>query len=82
MKLTPTMQEALEYIREHGISRHPGGFWAHAEWRGPGSGPWFGTSTIAALHSRKLIEYTEWVRGRSGDFPVRASVIASEQREG
>lgn len=73
-KLSPTMQECVRYVREHGgIHRHPGGFWAHAAWR-LHSGGWFDTSTVHALVKRGVLQYVEWQSGRNGQFPITAKI--------
>jgi hypothetical protein len=82
LKLSPTMQRCVEYIRQHGaIHRHPGGFWAHAEWQ-QHSGPWHDTGTIQALVRRGVAEYSEWQQGRSGRFPIKAILLASPANPG
>jgi hypothetical protein len=71
-KLSPTMQECIRYIGQHGaIHRHQGGFWANAGWV-LHSGGWFDTSTLNALEKRGVVEYVEWRDGKSGRFPIKA----------
>lgn len=87
MNLTPTMQEAVEYARQHGgaLIREPGGFWVRRDetklW-----GKSFGTPTVQALVARGLAEYTEWKDGRNGRFPVRMqlkdSPLHQQRRKG
>lgn len=75
MKLTKTMKEAVDYIRETGgtIHRHPGGFWAKVNWtRFDGH---FGTPTIEALVKRRVLRYTKIQVGRNGQFPIQAELI-------
>lgn len=76
--LSPTMREALDYASKHGgqLERFPGGYWCE-----PGRMQWnvnshvsFSTSTVNALVSRGLAEYTEWKDGRNGRFPIRMTV--------
>lgn len=76
--LSPTMREALDYASKHGgqLERFPGGYWCE-----PGRTQWdvnphvsFSTSTVNALVSRGLAEYTEWKDGRNGRFPIRMTV--------
>ena len=76
--LSPTMREALICARERGngkLLRYPGGFWAIEGWRGAHAGTWFGTSTIEALVSRGVAEYTAWKeRGNGTRFPIEMTV--------
>jgi hypothetical protein len=76
MKLTPTMQAAVNHAQKHGgaLVRWPGGFWYAVDQQG--SGYSFGTPTVQALVSRGVAEYTEWQEGRNGKFPIRADVSA------
>lgn len=73
--LSPTMQRAVEYAKESGgkIVRYPGGFWAKQNWRGEQYEKWYGTTTIQALVSRGVFEYTQWHEGRSR-FPVEVTL--------
>lgn len=70
------MLQCLAYIKHHGlsISRHPGGFWAQADWKGTCSGEWFGTSTIEALVKWHMLFYDQWQESRAGKFPIRAKM--------
>lgn len=78
-ELSPTMQKAVEFIREHGsIVRYQGGFWNK-----PGctnyfeyaNSSGFGTTTIDALAKRGVIEYTEWKeKTDSYRFPIAAKL--------
>ena len=74
-KLTSEMRRAIAFAREHGghIHRHAGGFWSSE--RASSTTNSFGTSTIEALASRGVAEYTEWKDGRSGRFPTRITLI-------
>lgn len=76
MKLSPTMIQVVEYMRHHGgvIHRHPGGFWARAEWMPRQLS--FGTTSVHALVTRGAAEYCEWQEGRGGRFPIQARLIA------
>jgi hypothetical protein len=67
------MLAAFEHAKAHGgaIVRYPGGFWYAANDIG---GKHFGTSTVEALVGRGAANYTEWHEGRSGRFPVRATL--------
>lgn len=87
MKLTPTMQAALDFARAHDgkLTRHPGGFWCgpsgvggyideSGEYRAHGR--WFGTSTVHALVSRGVMQYTAWQpSSKHRPFPIEASVV-------
>lgn len=70
------MLKCLAFIKDHGfsISRHPGGFWAQADWKGPHSGEWFGTTTVEALVKRSHVFYDQWQESRAGKFPIRATM--------
>lgn len=77
-ELTPTMQKAVDFIREHGsIVRYAGGYWnkpgcANYFEYSPGS---FGTTTIDALAKRGVIEYTAWKeKTDSYRFPIAAKL--------
>jgi hypothetical protein len=90
--ITPTMQDALEFAREHDgkLTRHPGGFWCgpsqfYADRPGCRT-RWFGSVTVEALVSRGLMHYSAWVEGKQR-FPVEATlrpeaVAYSAEREG
>ncbi len=78
IKLTPTMQKAVEFIRQHGaIERYQGGYWNR-----PGcknyfeySADCFSPSTIDGMAKRGVIEYTEWKVGSGGNrFPIEAKL--------
>jgi RimJ/RimL family protein N-acetyltransferase len=77
MKLPPDlsveMKQVIDFMRLHGgkIHRH-GGYW----WRERLDGMGFGTSTINALERRGCIRYTEYKRGRGGEFPILAELVA------
>jgi hypothetical protein len=70
------MQDALDYARKYGnkLMRYPGGFWCQ-EGLSSWSRPWFGTSTVEALVTRGVGEYTQWVDGKHGRFPVEMTVV-------
>lgn len=77
MKLTPTMNALIVYMRKHGgsIHRHPGGFWAHETWQFRDS-EWFGTSSVAAIVSRGAATYSEMKESKKGPaFPVKATLV-------
>lgn len=73
--VSPTMQRLLDYMGKHGneIHRHPGGFWAHKDWK-PHSGEWFGTKSVQAVVNRGLAVYGEYHDGRGGRFPIAARI--------
>ena len=75
VKLTPTMQAAIEYARARGgvLVRWPGGFWMRvdADYAFDES---FGTPTVQALVTRGLATYTDWKDGRRGRFPIRVEL--------
>jgi hypothetical protein len=80
-ELTPTMQQAVEFIRQHGsIVRYQGGYWnrpgcVHYGEYSAGS---FGSSTIDGMAKRGIIEYTEWKeRGTGYKFPIAAKLKES-----
>lgn len=74
--LSPTMRAAVEYAKKHGnkIVRYPGGFWAREGWAGNEFS--YGTSTIEALVSRGLAEYTRYQERKHGGapFPIEAKL--------
>lgn len=74
MALTPTMEKAAEFARQHGgkLHRHPGGFWAGADYKQHGTS--FGTSTVDGMVKRGAAEYTDWKEGRNGRFPVEMTL--------
>lgn len=74
--LSPTMQEALEFVKNHGsIHRHPGGYWNREGDHSFTFTGGFGASTINALVKRGHLTYTEWKEGRNGRFPIKAEVV-------
>lgn len=80
MKLSPTMEACLEYIRDEGggaIERYQGGFWASPGGSHPQASHrlHYGTNTVQALVSRGRLQYTEWKENRTGCFPVRAEIV-------
>lgn len=80
-KLSPTMLQALDYMREHSeLRRYPGGFWSRFGWKGPSDGVWFGASTVNALESRGLIKWTGWQarKGGQSSFPIAARIAERE----
>lgn len=80
--LSPTMQQAAAYARQHGgsLERFPGGYWCE-----PGRSQWdayrvtstFSTKTIEALVARGVAEYTQWKDGRNGRFPIKVTLVAT-----
>lgn len=74
MALTPTMEKAAAFAKQHGgkLRRHPGGFWAGPEYQQWGTS--FGTSTVDGMVKRGAAEYTDWKEGRNGRFPVEVSL--------
>lgn len=77
LKVSRSMQQCIDSMRTHGntIERFPGGFWRCEA----GGGYSFGTSTVEALVSRGIAEYTQWQPGRNGSFPIRATLRAQVQ---
>lgn len=75
-KLTNTMREAVAFIKRHGkIVRYPGGFWCQPGLEGmPMHNRSHSSPTINALVGRGIAEYSEWVDGRTGKFPVEAKL--------
>lgn len=73
-ELSPTMRSAINYARNFNnkIVRYPGGYWARENWSGS-SEHYFGTTTIQALVSRGLAEYTQWQEGKSR-FPIEITL--------
>lgn len=72
------MQKCLDYMSANNgvIERYQGGYWAK-QGLTLISRPWFSTTTVEALHARKLIEYIEWKNGRDGrSFPVKARIVS------
>jgi len=82
MVLSPTMQAALNVVRNHGgrLERWPGGFWTyHGCLRQPHTGypTWsIGTTTVQALVKRGALQYVEWKENSSGRFPITAEITA------
>lgn len=74
--LSSQMLKCLAFIKSHGMSiaRHPGGFWAQADWKGIHSGDYFSTPTVEALVKRHMLFYDQWQEGRGGKFPIRATM--------
>ncbi len=82
-ELSKTMCEARDFAAANGgeLIRLPGGFWCKpgaSQWA-PGS-VYFATPTVMALVRRGVAEYTEWQQGRSGKFPIRATLVAAAIR--
>jgi hypothetical protein len=75
MSLSPTMQDAVRTARLHGgyLMRYPGGYWSVPDWHGR-YGWYVGTSTIQALVSRGVMEYSEWQEGKNYGFPIKATL--------
>lgn len=73
-ELSPTMKEAIEFAKQKGGSlvRHPGGFWAGADWTYHSKS--FGTTTIEAIVTRGAGEYTEWKQTKHSRFPIKMTV--------
>jgi hypothetical protein len=67
------MIAVLEFMHANGgkIHRHPGGYW----WRARLDGMGFATTTINALELRGRIHFTEYKRGRGGEFPILAELV-------
>lgn len=78
-EVSPSMRQAIGTMKIHGgsIDRHPGGFWRCE----PLGGYSFGTSTIEGLVKRGIAEYTQWQEGRSGRFPIRATLKPDQPNE-
>lgn len=73
--LTDKMLSCIDYMRCHKnkLVRFPGGYWAAEGWHSY-NGAFFGTSTVQALVTREVAEYTAWKDGRSGKFPIEATL--------
>lgn len=75
-KLSPTMLEVLEYMRQNDntIVRYQGGFWARRGWKYHELN--YGTTTINALYDRGLIEWTAHQKRRNSEstFPIEAKI--------
>ncbi len=83
--LSVTMAAALIDTKQRGgmLARRPGGFWTV-----PGL-PYLGTTihyefyvstpTINALVARGKMEFTEWMEGRNGRFPVAVKLVENGQ---
>jgi hypothetical protein len=71
LKVSRSMQQLITSMQVHGgtVERFPGGYS-------------FGTSTVEALVSRGIAEYSEWKDGRSGRFPIKAKLRSSEPQSG
>ena len=80
MKLSVTMQKALDFANQHGgkLVRYPGGFWMQEGFKTDNhtwmNRRWFGTSTVQALVARQEMWYSRWQTGRNGEFPIEATV--------
>lgn len=74
-ELSPMMQELVAFMRENAgmVIRHPGGFWGRSGLSGY-VGKTYGTSSVHALVTRGVAEYSEWQDGRRGRFPVAAKL--------
>jgi hypothetical protein len=75
-ELSKTMLECLKSCRGWGgtIHRHPGGYWGASAFKLYES---FGTSTVEGLVKRGELEYVKWREGRSGRFPIAATIKAT-----
>lgn len=82
MKLSETMQEALDKLKEHGaLERMPGGFWTYRDCPVKISHPlggqvpsWYaGTRTIEALVDRGVAKWGKALMG--GNLPVEVHPI-------
>lgn len=76
--LTKTMLSLIDYIGQATLYRHAGGFWKRDEHWVVNS-PSFGGSSVEALVSRGIAEYTQWKDGKNGRFPIQARLISAEQ---
>ena len=74
MKLSPTMQAAVEAAKQGGavLKRYPGGYWAGLGWTD--GDPYFGTTTVDALVARGAARYSDWKEGRNGRFPIEITL--------
>lgn len=71
LELTKEMQRCVDYVKTHCvIERTPGGFWG----RIAVGTRWFGTTTVAALVSRDILEYSEWKESHGRKFPIAAKL--------
>lgn len=70
------MTNCKEFMQSHGrkIHRHQGGYWAQKNWN-INHGRCFGTCTVNALVTRGVAEYTRFIEGKNGRFPVEAELI-------
>lgn len=73
------MTALIDYLGDSTLYRHPGGFWKRDEHWVVNS-PCYGGSTVEALVSRGIAEYTVWRDGKNGRFPVQARLISAEQQ--
>lgn len=82
-QLSPTMRAAVIYAKkfQNKIVRYQGGYWARANWEGAHKEHWFSTSTIQALVSRGLADYTQWQDGRAGHFPIEVTLTPLAEKE-
>jgi hypothetical protein len=80
MKLSPTMQQAVDFAKANGgkLIRHAGGYWSSADWGLTSTGhiQSFGTTTAHALVTRGVAEYCEWRTNASGRFPIELRIKA------
>lgn len=78
--LTVEMQALIDFMAarsDRSAWRHPGGFWSGN--KPPTSfSTTFGASTVQALVTRGVAEYTRHQKGKSGDFPVCATLRVFE----
>jgi len=82
IKLSPTQEEAIAKLREHGkLIRYSGGFWSAPgvpfKYTYPGSPlEWeFGTSTIHALLKLGVLAVAEERMSRNGPYPVAVVLV-------
>jgi hypothetical protein len=75
-ELSETMKGLVEFMKrnENKIHRHPGGFWSKKEWASWRGELSYGTSSVDALVKRGVAQYSNWQEGRSGRFPIEATL--------
>lgn len=79
-ELSNTMQELVTYMRENGgkVQRHPGGFWAREGYSYLSHS--FGTSSVEAIVSRGVAQYSKWQDSKRGNgrFPIEAMLTEAK----
>jgi hypothetical protein len=80
--LSTNMQLALECARAGGGSLHrwPGGYWYNHKPPLHAMATSYGTTTVHALVERGAMIYTKMQAGRSGPFPIEASIPTRKEK--